>query len=170
MIYSDTDLAHRQSYMDAHGGSLEGYVALPRKARKPRNNEESRMQQALLKWWHMQHQAFKLPEQVLFAIPNGMRKGAIIGSILKREGVRAGAPDLMLAVQRSPIINNGRCGIPHYEKAYFCGLFLELKTPTGRVSPEQIAFHSALRSQGYRVEVVRTLEEGINLITTYLTQ
>jgi uncharacterized protein YcgL (UPF0745 family) len=49
------------------------------------------------------------------------------------------------------------------------GLFLELKTRKGTVSPEQEVFHQRLTEQGYRVRVCRTLVECINEITAYLT-
>jgi hypothetical protein len=49
-------------------------------------------------------------------------------------------------------------------------MFLELKSAKGIISPEQLCFHAALKEQGYRVEIVRTLEDGIKIITSYLSQ
>ncbi len=163
MKYTDADLRHRQSYMDAHGGSLAGYVPLPRPPK--RRNLESEMQRGLIKWWAQSCRDFGVPECLLFSVPNGGGGGKMRGHFLKMEGARSGAPDLVLAVARS--FRNGDEQCPD---GYCPALFLELKTPTGRVQPEQVAFHAALRSQGYRVEIVRTLQEGIDLITTYLTK
>ncbi len=138
-------------YMAKHNNSLDGYV-MPAK----RRNLESEMQRALVKWWGANCQHFGVAECLLFSIPNGGGGGEKRGHWLKMEGCRKGAPDLVLATNS-------------YDMS-LSALFMELKTPTGRVLPEQAAFHAALRSQGYRVEIVRTLEEGINIITTYLTK
>lgn len=170
MPHSDKQLRSMTAQVRA-GVPLSEVVVPPGVPRKVRNNEESRMQQALVRWWSANCAAFAVPEQLLFAIPNGARKGAIIGSILKREGVRKGAPDLMLAVGRTPVFHctpGDPCKPDRME--HNRGMFLELKTPTGRIEPEQLAFHAALRSQGYRVTVIRTLAEGIDEITSYLTK
>lgn len=39
-------------------------------------------------------------------------------------------------------------------------LGLELKSPTGRVEPEQIAWHEAARGKGVRIAVVRSMSEA----------
>lgn len=147
---------------------VQATVARPA-IRKRRSNEESMMQRALIKWWQANCRHFSVPELALMSIPNGGgRSGPIVGSILKAEGLRKGAPDLMLCAAKQ-------------RKGYFIGetliqdnsiwyhaLFIELKTPTGTMSPEQEAFHKILRNQGYRVEVVRSLRQGIDIVTTYL--
>lgn len=155
--------AHDRLVAAGHASATD-FVMPPPLPRKKRSREESIMQCALLKWWAANHKHFGVHEWLLFAIPNGMRKGAITGAILKREGVRRGVPDLMLAVARSAVIQLR----PHERTAYRHGLFLELKTPTGIVTPEQQEFHRLLADQGYKVCVVRSLIEGINAITTYL--
>lgn len=128
--------------------------ALPAK-KKPRNNEESRMQIALIRWWASVCRQFGVPEILLASCPNGGgRSGPRVGAILKAEGLRAGFPDLGLYAPR---------GVHH-------ALFLELKRPAGVVSPEQEVFHSLLRDQGYKVVVVRGVIEGINEITSYLNR
>jgi len=129
----------------------------PPVVRKKHSQEESRMQRSFIKWWHLNCRHFGVPELCLFSIPNGGARSAITGSIMKAEGARKGVPDLMLAVRRADPGNG----------AY--GLFLELKRPTGVVSPEQTEYHRILRNQGYRVEVCWSLAECINTITQYLT-
>ena len=148
--------AHDRLVAAGHASAAD-FVMPPPLAKKKRSREESIMQCALLKWWAANHAKFGVHEWLLFAIPNGMRKGAITGAILKREGVRKGVPDLFLAVVGPDL------------RASAMGLFLELKTPTGIVSPEQKEYHAILADQGYKVVVCRTLADGINQITLYLT-
>lgn len=40
--------------------------------------------------------------------------------------------------------------------------FLEIKTPTGRLSPDQIKFADVLRGMGASVEVARTEQEAVD--------
>lgn len=98
----------------------------------------------------------------MFAIPNGGkrekrqdRKGRWFSPAaqkLKREGVKPGVPDIFLPCAR---------GGSH-------GLFVEMKAPDGRVSPDQHRVHQVLRDEGYAVLVCFSLESAITLITWYL--
>jgi hypothetical protein len=138
--------------------------------RKKRSREESIMQCQLLVWWHLNCRILGAPELALFSIPNGGgRSGPIVGSILRAEGLRKGAPDLFLSVPRETY---DPARHPSLSQCFtqIHGLFLELKRKDGVVSPEQEMFHEMLRGQGYRVEVVRDLMQGINIITSYLTK
>ena len=126
---------------------------------KRRNNLESEMQRALIKWWAVECKKFGVPECLLFSIPNGGNWDAKRGSIMKLEGQRKGAPDLCLAISRR------RC--PESDGPYM--LFIELKTPNGVVSNEQGLFRIHLRDQGYQHEVCHSLEEAQKVITEYLT-
>ena len=49
------------------------------------NNAESRLQQACVRWVRYQY-----PDLVVYAIPNGGKRNAVTGAILKAEGVLAG--------------------------------------------------------------------------------
>lgn len=147
---------------EASGKPAEEFVMPAPLPRKRRSREESIMQCALLEWWQLNCRHFGVPEILLFSIPNGGgRSGPKVGAILKAEGLRKGAPDLMLAVPRAD---------PRMGWAGYNALFLELKRREGVVSPEQEVFHELLRKQGYRVEVVRTLNQCIDIVTTYLTK
>ena len=115
------------------------------------------MQRALIRWWSGACAGFGVPECLLFSIPNGGNWDAKRGSIMKLEGKRAGAPDLCLAVGRD-LTHGGKYA-----------LYIELKTPTGAVSPEQFEFHKFIRAQGYRTAVCRSLEEAQKVITEYLS-
>lgn len=169
MTLSPTDLkrlaAHKKST-----GSAEGFV--PVAPRRPRKNEEFQLQAALVAWWAVECHKFGVPEFLLWHTPNSAVYGGSkaqrekMGAMLKRLGQRSGVPDLFLAVPRVKAIWHVN------EKAEFIGhsgLFLELKTPTGRLSPEQEIYHGHLRGAGYRVEVCRTLEDAQKVITEYLT-
>jgi len=124
------------------------------------------MQRCLIRWWQYKAREFGVPILCLMSIPNGGgRSGAVIGSILKAEGLRKGAPDLFLACGR--MRNKMVEGVVTADSYH--GLFLELKTPEGRVSPEQEVYHEILRHQGYRVEVCRSFEQCVYVITKYLT-
>ena len=139
-------------------------VIPPRIQKKPRSQEESLMQRALIRWWSANCSKFGVPEQLLFSIPNGGHRSAVTGAIMKLEGARRGVPDLMLAVARAQ---------PHekfpaiFEPVF--GLFLELKRRDGVLSPEQKAFHIILKQQCYRVVVCWSLQECIDTITAYLS-
>lgn len=133
-------------------GHVPGFT--PAKPRKKRDNAESRMQQAVIKWWALKHKEFGVPECLLFAIPNGARRDKVVGAILKKEGVRAGACDLFLAV-------------PRY--AYH-GLFLELKTEHGVVSDPQEEFMNHANAFGYLSVVCRRFQSVVDQITVYLKQ
>ncbi len=74
---------------------------------------------------------------VFFAVPNGGKRSVRTAMQLKREGVRAGAPDLVL-VDVSPA--NGH------------PTMLEMKKKKGaKYSPEQLAIHDRARAQGWNV-------------------
>jgi hypothetical protein len=47
-------------------------------------------------------------------------------------------------------------------------LCVEFKTDTGRQSPAQVDWQSKVEAQGFRYEVVRSLEEFKKLIAEYL--
>jgi hypothetical protein len=90
-------------------------------------------------------------EALLFAIPNGGHRHPGVGAKLKAEGVKAGIPDLFLA-------------IPAHE---YHGLFIEMKKPGGATSKAQLEWHQALRDQGYKVAIAYGHEEALEIIEEY---
>ena len=68
----------------------------------------------------------------------------------KRQGVIAGWPDLEIFVPPAAWTS---------ETVPWCPIFLEIKTPKGRVSENQKAAHKLLTSCGCAVAVVRSIEE-----------
>jgi hypothetical protein len=110
-------------------------------------HEESKIQQQCIKWFRLQY-----PGYILFAIPNGGRRGKIEASIMKGEGVLSGVADLFLAMPS---------GTYH-------GLFIEMKTSKGRQSPTQKDFEKRVLMSGYEYVICRSGEEFIGTINGYL--
>ena len=91
----------------------------------------------------------------LFAIPNGGARDKVTGGKLKAEGVRAGVPDLFLAVP----------------SGMFAGLFLELKVKPNRPRTNQMEWMQRLRQRGYKVVVCYdTVQSVIDAIESYLEE
>lgn len=79
------------------------------------------------------------------AIPNGGKRRPREAAGMKHRGTRKGFPDLMVLLPNARI---------H---------FLELKTSTGKLSPEQIAWKELLTVMGFPFNVIRTAEEATAL-------
>lgn len=120
------------------------------------NHQESKLQRNCVRFFDLQYPSLR---QLLFAIPNGGRRGKIEASIMKGEGVRAGVADMFLAVQKT--MNGG------YDLQY-AGLFIEFKFGKGKQTDSQKSFQAAVKKQGYRYEVVRDFDSFKNLLEEYL--
>ena len=75
-----------------------------------------------------------------------------MAAIMKAEGLRAGVPDVFMAMPRGP----------------YHGLFLEFKSHAGSLTENQKTFLINLRSMGYQAEVVRSLEEAMLIVVEYM--
>ena len=115
-------------------------------------HEEHQEQVALMRWWSLAHSRYHVPEKLLFAVPNGGRRDAVTGARLKAEGVRAGVPDLFLAVPVGP----------------YGGLWLELKAAKGRPSEAQKVMMHLLEASGYAVCVAQGWDAASVAIEKYL--
>ena len=96
-----------------------------------------------------------IPElELMAAIPNGGYRHPATAALLKKEGVQAGYPDIVLDVARGG----------------YHGYRLELKRSdrSNHPTPEQTAWIERLRAQGYRVDVCYGCEEAIEAILMYL--
>jgi VRR-NUC domain len=98
---------------------------------------EHQHQCAYFRWF-----AYAYPKKLAFAIPNGGNRSAATGEMLKKEGVKAGIPDILVASV------NGK----------YAGLFIEMKAESGRVSLNQQHMIDHLESEGYKVKVCRGWE------------
>jgi hypothetical protein len=89
---------------------------------------------------------------LLFAIPNGGLRDVRVAAKLKREGVKAGVPDLCLPV--------GRGG--------YHALYIEMKRSGNKPTPAQSQWHEWLRTEGNAVRVCFSMEHARQAIEEYL--
>jgi len=122
-------------------GELEGF--------KFRRHDESNLQMTCVRWFRLQY-----PEMagLLFAVPNGSKRGKVTAAILKAEGALAGVSDLLF------LMPAGTC-------PYLC---IEMKTQTGRQSPAQKEFQNNVEAVGARYALVRSFDEFVSLIRNYV--
>lgn len=102
-----------------------------------------------VKWFRYQYPRLAT---LLFAVPNGGRRDATTGRIMKAEGVVPGVADLLLL-------------IPSGE---YHGLCIEMKTEKGRQQDTQKLWQKRVEEQGYLYKIVRSFEEFKNLIEGYV--
>ncbi len=122
---------------------------------KPITANEHQEQAAVIKWWRIAHGLYKLPVFALFSVPNGahLYSAHIAYSLLQSEGMRPGAPDLILAKPNRK----------------YAGLYIEMKKIGGaKPSTEQAAFIEYLLSVGYLACVHYGAESAIEAIKSYL--
>lgn len=91
--------------------------------------------------------------RLLYHVPNGGKRNRAEAARLKRQGVKAGVPDIHLPVARGG----------------FYGLYIELKAdkknkPTGK----QSGWIQDLREQGYMAEVCFGWDEARELVLKYI--
>ena len=112
---------------------------------------EAQEQRFLFQWAGYAEQQF--PElKLLHHVPNGGKRDARTAASLKKEGVKAGVPDICLPV--------GRGG--------YLGLYIELKVGKNKTSLKQKEWIEKLRQQGYRVEVCYGWLEAKEEIEQYM--
>jgi hypothetical protein len=112
---------------------------------------ESAEQQALFQW--VEYNTVKYPQlKLLFAIPNGGKRDKREAARLKREGTRAGVPDVCLPIP----------------KGNYCGLWVEMKSGKGKLSDNQKKWKEQLESWGHKVAVCYGWEEAKECILEYL--
>ena len=103
--------------------------------------------------WLRANQAKHTVFQLVNASMNGVRVSPRLRLAMKRQGLRAGVPDIDVPVARGG----------------YHGLRIELKRQHGgQVSREQKAFHALLLAEGYRVEVCKGWREAQSVILDYL--
>ena len=115
-------------------------------------DREGAQQKLLFQWLKWAHpRAYELA----FHVPNGGKRNAITAAKLKAEGVKAGVPDIMIA-------------LPNRE---FAGLFIEFKAAkphSAAVSVHQKAWLQNLNTAGYLAVVCRGMDEAKTAIDGYL--
>ena len=108
-------------------------------------------QEAVIAWAHMEERY--LPDlKMLYHVPNERKCTVQQGAKLKRLGVRAGVPDLILDVARGN----------------YHGLRIEMKAMGGRATPAQKEWLDQLRLQGYAATICYGAEAAIKVLKDYL--
>jgi hypothetical protein len=90
--------------------------------------------------------------RLMYAIPNGGSRHKAEAANLKRQGVRAGVPDICI-----PVARNG-----------FHALYIELKNDRGRMSREQIDWQDSLTLHGNMAVTCYSQDEAWRVILDYL--
>lgn len=126
---------------------------IPKARAKPINWEHIEQVHAIYKWDHELCKQYGLPHYALYAVPNSAKRSQALGRYMKAEGLRAGAPDLVLDVARGP----------------WHGLRIELKRVDGGVqSVEQKAYQDYYATAGIRHELCHGANAAIAAIKEYL--
>lgn len=109
--------------------------------------QEHNIQVACVNWFR-----YRYPQCLIWAIPNGGQRNAVVAAKLKAEGVLKGVPDLFIAVPRGE----------------YHGLFVEMKAGKNKPTDEQCAVMGRLQGAGYKCAVCYSLDEFEKNINNYL--
>ena len=116
---------------------------------------EDRLQISCVSWFKMQHKGkliTSFPAGYVFS--GNATKRAITGKRMKDMGYMNGCPDIL---------------IPHPNRFYH-GLFIEMKTSKGVVSPSQKEAIRKLENNGYKCEVCRSIDSFMEIVNEYFNQ
>lgn len=133
-----------------------------------KNYEESRLQQQCVAWFRAQYPQYSM--LLTHPINEGSKNTRVSGAIHKAEGTVAGVADLLFFLPSRITERKGKDGTVVPCIKYFHGLFIELKTETGRQSQEQKDFQKMVEAAGYRYVVLRSYEEFKNIVTLWIEQ
>lgn len=115
---------------------------------------ERQHQQAVMKWARQPSIRERWPElALLHHIKNETTGGAAEVAADKAMGVKKGVPDLCLPVTRGG----------------FHGLYIEMKTPSGKASEAQRWWVTRLTEQGYRAVVCHGYDAAVAELCWYLS-
>jgi hypothetical protein len=123
-----------------HAANVKRSVAMKarRNGKKARKAPEARLQESVCQYLALQERCGRL---LWFAVPNGGSRNLLEAVNLKRQGLRAGVPDLCIIPKVGPVC------------------FIELKSEDGVVSKLQGIWMQNLTDYGCPVRVCRSLEE-----------
>ena len=143
------------------GKGTRGQQVIQAKDFRPHQSEDS-IQMSCVSWFRIAHP--ELVRLLHHSANEGKRTTRIVhthagtrvvcsgGARLKAMGMQTGFPDLFLAVPRRGM---------H-------GLFIEMKSETGRLEPSQREMLALLSEQGYATAVCRSLDDFQHVVDSYL--
>ena len=115
-------------------------------------HKESELQIQCVRWFAYEYPHLRM---LLYHPKNeGTANGRVQGAVAKAEGVVAGVADLILQAPS--------------EDGYSC-LAIEMKTPTGRQSPEQKMFELYIKAAYGKYVVIRSFEDFKAIVTEYVS-
>ena len=115
-------------------------------------HKESELQIQCVRWFAYEYPHLRM---LLYHPQNeGTANGRVRGAIAKAEGVVAGVADLILQAPS--------------EYGFSC-LAIEMKTPTGRQSPEQKMFELYIKAAYGKYVVIRTFDDFKAIVTEYVS-
>jgi hypothetical protein len=124
---------------------------MPRSRVVPAAGEETGEQIALFQWVRLQQRVW--PELgLLHHIPNGGHRTKTTAMKMQALGVKRGVLDLFLPVSRHG----------------YHGLYIEMKSAAGKLTPEQEEFGQVVAGGGYAVFICRTFEQAKSVLMQYL--
>jgi VRR-NUC domain len=133
----DSDPRERARRKTTFCGSFKEAATSGQGASRADVNAEARIQAAIVEWARV-----VAPDILIFSIPNGGLRSKAEAARMKWTGVVAGVPDLCV------IAPSGRA------------FFIEVKTPGGRLSPEQHAIFDHLVTLGTPAAIVRSIDDA----------
>lgn len=121
---------------------------MPRVNGQPTEAEE---QVALFQWAALLEGRVP-PLRLLYAVPNGGSRHKLEAANMKRQGVKAGVPDICLP----------------YPSGGYHGLYIELKVGKNKTSESQDRWLERLNAAGYKAVVCYGFDAAKNVIMDYL--
>lgn len=128
-----------------------------------RKHEEDDHQTALFDWLLKQY-----PEEynIIFAIPNGGKRDIREAARLKRQGVKAGVPDIFVPISKIYLVECDDNSLTPQQKI-IPGLFIELKVRGRKETKLQVQMREHLVARGYAVAVCNGWEEAARYLKSY---
>ena len=122
----------------------------PSRTKKRNAQPEAAEQENVIKWARDNEKNYPFL-WMLHSSLNGVKLSKIQAGKAKASGMLSGVPDLFLPVPRGS----------------FCGLYIEMKSATGRIMPSQSRYLSAVSDFGYSAVVCYSANEAIKTIENY---
>ena len=122
----------------------------PSRTKKRNAQPEAAEQENVIKWARDNEKTYPFL-WMLHSSLNGVKLSKMQAGKAKASGRLSGVPDLFLPVPRGS----------------FCGLYIEMKSATGRIMPSQSRYLSAVSDFGYSAVVCYSANEAIKTIENY---